>query len=53
MSESADPVSLGWMRRGDATHAWVLRVPHAYPVHDFGYAERLATVRGADASRWA
>jgi len=40
-------VRLGWMRRGDVTHAWVLRVPHAYPVHDLGYAERLATVRSA------
>jgi protoporphyrinogen oxidase len=35
------------MRRGDVTHVWVLRVSHAYPVHDLGYAERLATVRSA------
>ena len=27
------------------THSWVLRVPHAYPVHDLGYAERFAKVR--------
>ncbi len=29
------------------THSWVLRVPYAYPVHDLGYAERFAKVRGA------
>ena len=36
---------VGWIRRSDVTHAWVLRVPDAYPVHDLGYAERLAKVR--------
>ena len=37
--------SLGWIERGDVTHSWVLRVPHAYPVHDLGYTERVASVR--------
>ena len=36
---------VGWVRRADVTHSWVLRVPNAYPVHDLGYAERLADVR--------
>jgi protoporphyrinogen oxidase len=36
---------VGWIRRADVTQSWVLRVPHAYPVHDLGYAERLAKVR--------
>jgi protoporphyrinogen oxidase len=39
--------SLGWIERGDVTHSWVLRVPHAYPVHDLGYTERVASVRRA------
>jgi protoporphyrinogen oxidase len=38
---------LGWISRGDVTRSWVLRVPHAYPVHDIGYAGRVARVRGA------
>jgi len=37
--------SLGWIERKDVTHSWVLRVPHAYPVHDLGYTERVASVR--------
>jgi protoporphyrinogen oxidase len=36
---------LGWLRRGDVIRSWVLRVPHAYPVHDIGYAGRLAGIR--------
>jgi protoporphyrinogen oxidase len=36
---------LGWLTRGEVTHSWVLRVPHAYPVQDLGYAERIASVR--------
>jgi protoporphyrinogen oxidase len=39
--------AVGWIRRGDVTHSWVLRVPHAYPVHNLGYAERFARVRRA------
>jgi protoporphyrinogen oxidase len=39
--------AVGWLRRGEVTHSWVLRVPHAYPVHNLGYAERFATVRRA------
>lgn len=38
---------VGWIRRADVTHSWVLRVPNAYPVHDLGYAERFAKVRRA------
>jgi len=37
--------SVGWLQRADVTHTWVLRVPHAYPVHNLGYAERFAKVR--------
>jgi len=37
---------VGWLGRTDVTHSWVLRVPHAYPVHDLGYAARFAKVRG-------
>jgi protoporphyrinogen oxidase len=36
---------IGWLRLADVTRSWVLRVPHAYPVHNLGYAERLAKVR--------
>jgi len=39
--------AVGWLRRGEVTHSWVLRVPHAYPVHNMGYAERFARVRRA------
>ena len=39
--------AFGWLRRGEVTHSWVLRVPHAYPVHNLGYAERFARVRRA------
>jgi protoporphyrinogen oxidase len=38
---------VGWIRRADVTHSWVLRVPYAYPVHDLGYAERFAKARDA------
>jgi protoporphyrinogen oxidase len=40
-------VELGWMRRGDVTHSWVLRAPNAYPVQDIGYRARLGSVRAA------
>lgn len=40
-------VELGWLRRSDVTHAWVVRVPNAYPVQDLGYRGRLAGVRAA------
>jgi protoporphyrinogen oxidase len=40
-------VEIGWLRRGDVTHSWVLRAPNAYPVQDIGYRDRLARVRAA------
>jgi protoporphyrinogen oxidase len=38
---------VGWLQPAEVTHSWVLRVPHAYPVHDLGYAERFAKVRNS------
>jgi protoporphyrinogen oxidase len=36
---------LGWFRRDEVSHHWVLRVRNAYPVYDIGYQERLRGVR--------
>jgi protoporphyrinogen oxidase len=43
----SDLERVGWVRRAEVTHSWVLRVPHAYPVHDLGYAQRVARLRAA------
>lgn len=42
---------IGWLRRGDVLHSWVLRVPYAYPVHTIGYAEKVRKLRDVLA-RW-
>jgi protoporphyrinogen oxidase len=43
--------SLGWARRGEVIMSQVLRVPHAYPVHNVSYAARMALVRSV-LGRW-
>lgn len=42
---------VGWLRRGEVLDSWVLRVPHAYPVHNLGYAAKVAHVRSV-LDRW-
>jgi protoporphyrinogen oxidase len=42
---------LGWVRRGAVIASRVLRVPHAYPVHDLSYAARVDRIRSV-LSRW-
>jgi protoporphyrinogen oxidase len=43
--------AIHWIRRVDVLNSWVLRVPHAYPVHTIGYAEKVRKVRDVLA-RW-
>ena len=43
--------TLGWVRRGDVIASQVVRVPHAYPVHNVGHAARVAGVRSV-LGRW-
>ena len=43
--------AVGWGGARDVAGAWVVRVPHAYPVYSLGYAERLGRLRAAMA-RW-
>ena len=47
----AELEALGWARRGELIASRVVRVPQAYPVHDIGYAERVARVRSV-LDRW-
>ncbi|MFQ5400688.1 MAG: FAD-dependent oxidoreductase [Anaerolineae bacterium] len=36
---------LGWFDPAQVRDYWLLRLPHAYPIYDLGYRERLARVR--------
>jgi protoporphyrinogen oxidase len=47
----ADLDRLRFLDRGRVRQAWLLRAPHAYPVYEIGYAERLACAR-ATLGRW-
>ncbi len=42
---------LGFLARGRVRDAWLLRVPHAYPIYRVGYAETVQRARGLLA-RW-
>jgi len=44
---AGDLEGIGWLREESLLHAHVVRVPFAYPVHDIGFADRLARVTGA------
>jgi UDP-galactopyranose mutase len=47
----ADLDSLGFVRRERVLDAWLLRVPHAYPVFRVGYRAVLDRLRG-HLARW-
>jgi protoporphyrinogen oxidase len=42
---------LGWFNRRQVARVWSVRLPHAYPVYQVGYQERLAAVQ-AYLGRW-
>jgi len=43
--------AIGFLHRSSVRGAWVVRVRHAYPVYDIGYADRLQRVKEF-LSRW-
>jgi protoporphyrinogen oxidase len=43
--------AIGFLHRSFVRDAWVVRIRHAYPVYDIGYAERLHQVK-TFLSRW-
>ncbi len=36
---------IGWLSPEEVRDHWLLRLPHAYPIYDLGYGERLAQAR--------
>ena len=36
---------IGWLEKEELINNWVIRIPHAYPIYDLGYRDKVERIR--------